>query len=117
MGNKEEKLFIREFFRKAGKAIYDYNMIEEGEKILVGVSGGKDSLALLEVLTLRARDPKKHYTVVGCSYCRRKCRLRNRSYIYSGIMRPFGGRINCKNGQYGSKGKFRKAGLFCMFLE
>ena len=38
MGNKEEKLFIREFFRKAGKAIYDYNMIEEGEKILVGVS-------------------------------------------------------------------------------
>lgn len=65
MGNKEEKLFMREFFRKAGKAIYDYNMIEEGEKILVGVSGGKDSLALLEVLALRARDPKKHYTVVA----------------------------------------------------
>ena len=31
-------------------AVMDYTMIEEGDKVLVGVSGGADSIALLELL-------------------------------------------------------------------
>ena len=36
--------------RPIGRAIADYNMIKSGDKVLVAVSGGKDSLTMLHVL-------------------------------------------------------------------
>src|SRR5205809_7756905 len=44
--------------KKTTKAIVDYQMIEDGDRVLVGLSGGKDSWALLQVLDiLRQRAP------------------------------------------------------------
>ncbi len=37
--------------RKVGEAIRRFSMIEEGDRLLVGVSGGKDSTSLLKILT------------------------------------------------------------------
>jgi len=36
--------------RQAGRAIADYRMINDGDRILLGLSGGKDSLSLLHIL-------------------------------------------------------------------
>ncbi|HEX7383374.1 MAG TPA: tRNA 2-thiocytidine(32) synthetase TtcA, partial [Burkholderiaceae bacterium] len=46
--------------RQAGEAIADFNMIEEGDRVMVCLSGGKDSYGLLDVLiSLRAKAPIK----------------------------------------------------------
>ena len=47
------------------RAVDDYLMIEEGDRIAVGISGGKDSLTLLEVLAEMRRFYPKKYDIVA----------------------------------------------------
>ena len=49
------------------KAIEHYNMIEEGDKIAVGLSGGKDSITLLMGLKALQRFYPKHFELVAIS--------------------------------------------------
>jgi tRNA 2-thiocytidine biosynthesis protein TtcA len=53
-----ESALEKRLARKATKAIVDFDMIEDGDRVMVGLSGGKDSWALMQLLdALRRRAP------------------------------------------------------------
>lgn len=51
--------------RRFHKACADYNLIADGDHILIGLSGGKDSLLLTELLGRRAKIYKPRFTVTA----------------------------------------------------
>ena len=61
----EEEKKIHCVERRFNKGVVQYKLIEEGDKILIGLSGGKDSLALVELLGKRARIYKPRFSVVA----------------------------------------------------
>ena len=55
---QQENKLTKRIMREAGTAIVDYNMIEHGDKVMVCLSGGKDSYSMLDILmTLQKRAP------------------------------------------------------------
>jgi tRNA 2-thiocytidine biosynthesis protein TtcA len=51
--------------RLAGEAVADYNMIEEGDKVMVCLSGGKDSYTLLDVLMHQRKVAPVQFDIVA----------------------------------------------------
>lgn len=51
---------VKKLFEQALKR---YALIEDGDRVLVGLSGGKDSMSLLELLALRSRVFKPRFEV------------------------------------------------------
>jgi tRNA 2-thiocytidine biosynthesis protein TtcA len=51
--------------RHAGQAIADYNMIEAGDKVMVCLSGGKDSFGMLDVLLYLREHAPIHFDIVA----------------------------------------------------
>ncbi|TKG91117.1 tRNA 2-thiocytidine(32) synthetase TtcA [Puteibacter caeruleilacunae] len=64
--NREEYNLIQRVYRKVGKAMLDYQLIEPNDRIMIGLSGGKDSLALVDLLANRQKKiPFKFHIVAA----------------------------------------------------
>ena len=59
----EEQLLEHRLTRRFQKALVDYCLLDDGDKILVGLSGGKDSLCLLELLAKRSQINRPSFSV------------------------------------------------------
>jgi tRNA 2-thiocytidine biosynthesis protein TtcA len=59
--NKLEKRLCRQ----VGQAIIDFNMIEEGDRVMVCVSGGKDSFGLLDILLKLQKRAPIHFDIIA----------------------------------------------------
>jgi len=51
--------------RHVGQAIAQYNMIEDGDKVMVCMSGGKDSYAMLSILMLLKESAPIHFDIIA----------------------------------------------------
>lgn len=58
---------VKKILSKMRRAVSDYHMIEDGDRICVGVSGGKDSMLLLKALSTYRRFSPEHFDV--CAVC------------------------------------------------
>ncbi len=57
---------LRYLDRRVSEAVRRFSLIAEGERVLVALSGGKDSRVLLEVLAARRRWARERYELAAC---------------------------------------------------
>lgn len=62
---KEENKIIQRLHKKVGKAMKKYGLIQDDDKILIGLSGGKDSLALVEFMAERMKIFYPKFSVIA----------------------------------------------------
>ena len=61
----ENNKLVKRLRRQTGEAIADYDMIVDGDKVMVCLSGGKDSYTMLDLLlSLRSHAPI-HFDIVA----------------------------------------------------
>ena len=62
--NLERNKLHKRLRRETGKAIADFNMIADGDNVMVCISGGKDSLTMLDILLTLAKHASINFDIL-----------------------------------------------------
>lgn len=57
---------VKSTYKQMGKAIADYSMLSDGDKVLIGLSGGMDSLSLLTLFKMRQERIPIDFEIMAC---------------------------------------------------
>lgn len=68
MDDPEKSKIFKSICRQAGQAIADYKMIAGGDRLMVGLSGGKDSMTLMHVLTYLQRHAPIDFEITAVTF-------------------------------------------------
>ena len=63
--NLERKKLHKRLRREAGKAVSDFGMIADGDRVMVCISGGKDSLTMLDILQSLSEHAPINFDIVA----------------------------------------------------
>lgn len=63
--DKKDKIFIEKINKRIGKTINKYNLINENDTILIALSGGKDSMVMLDALSWRLNNLPIKYKLIA----------------------------------------------------
>ena len=73
MSHTSKRFLERRLRKKVGQAIHDYRMIEPGDKVLVAISGGKDSIVMMKILVALKEAAPLEFELIpawtGCFGC------------------------------------------------
>jgi tRNA 2-thiocytidine biosynthesis protein TtcA len=96
--DKKTKAYLEKIRHSVGSTIETFGLIEEGDTILISLSGGKDSLILTEILSVRRRYSPVNYSLVvahikvqnipylvDVEYLREFCKKLDVTFIYKEI--------------------------------
>lgn len=108
----EYEILSRKIGRHFQKALTSYKLLENGDKILVGLSGGKDSLLLLELLAKRSKINFPKFTVEALHVRMKNVNYESDSSYLEKFSEDLGVKLHIKTTEFDSSTDKRKSPCF-----